>query len=183
MGRLLSWAPAGRAKREFAPPGNWTKKQMFLENLKSTSWFRLIDLILAITFYLLVWHSHCARVRFTVLVSCSDELAVHSGPHLRLQTQILRNLPAHCSTVALCWVTITWGRIFKGSLEVTIVNVFSVFDWWPQTSLTGDEFLAGQKIWQSKIFDVRRATAFSSEYHLSKRKMTTYSKNLGGMAL
>jgi len=34
----------------------------------------------------------------------------------------------------------------------------------------------GQKNWQSKIFDVRRATVFSSEYRLSKRKMTTYSK-------
>jgi len=29
-------------------------------------------LILALTVYLPVWHSHCTRARFTVLVSCSD---------------------------------------------------------------------------------------------------------------
>jgi len=29
------------------------------------------------TVYLPAWHSHCTRAWFTVLVSCSDELAVH----------------------------------------------------------------------------------------------------------
>jgi len=116
---ILSWASsAGEAKREIAPPGNCTKKQIFPKNPKSASWFRLNDLILAITFYLLVWHSHCTRVRFTVRVGCSDELAVHSGPLLRLQTQTLRNLRAYCSTVALCWVTITWQRISKVNFKL-----------------------------------------------------------------
>jgi len=32
------------------------------------------------TVYLPVLHSHCTRVRFTVLMSCNDELAVHSCP-------------------------------------------------------------------------------------------------------
>jgi len=27
--------------------------------------------------YFPVWHSYCTRVRFTALVSCSDERAVH----------------------------------------------------------------------------------------------------------
>jgi len=40
-----------------------------LENLKSASQFRLIDLILAITIYLPVWYSHCTKASFTVLVS------------------------------------------------------------------------------------------------------------------
>jgi len=32
------------------------------------------------TVFLPVWNSHCTRVRFTVKVPCSDELAVHSCP-------------------------------------------------------------------------------------------------------
>ena len=63
---------------------------------------------------------------------CSDELVVHSCPLLRLQTQTLRNLRAHCSTVALCCVTIRWQRIFKGSLQVTIVH--ARFHTWLSTS-------------------------------------------------
>ena len=34
-------------------------------------------LMLAMTVFLPIWHSHCTRVRFTVLVTCSYELAVH----------------------------------------------------------------------------------------------------------
>jgi len=29
------------------------------------------------TLYLPIWHSHCTRVRFTVLATCSYELAFH----------------------------------------------------------------------------------------------------------
>jgi len=53
--------------------------------LTSAAQFRSIDLILAMTVHLPVWHSHCTRARFTVLVSCSAELAVHSCPLLCLQ--------------------------------------------------------------------------------------------------
>jgi len=31
--------------------------------------------------------AHCTGARFAILVSCSDELAVHSYPLLRLQLQ------------------------------------------------------------------------------------------------
>jgi len=48
----------------------------------------------------------------------------------RLMT--MRNLRAHCSTVALCCIAITWQRIFKGSFQVTIVNAFSAM--WLLTS-------------------------------------------------
>jgi len=41
-------------------------------------------------------------------------------------------LRTHCSTVALCCITITWQRIFKGSLQVTIINAF--FRMWLLTS-------------------------------------------------
>jgi len=53
--------------------------------LTSAAQFLLIDLFLAITVYLPERHSHGTRARFTVLVSCSAELAVHSYPLLCLQ--------------------------------------------------------------------------------------------------
>jgi len=53
--------------------------------LTSAAQFRLIDLSLAITVYLPVRLSHGTRARFTVLVSCSAEFAVHSCPLLFLQ--------------------------------------------------------------------------------------------------
>jgi len=40
--------------------------------------------------YLPVWNSHCTRVRFTVIVSCSDELAVHTCPFLSLQRRVAK---------------------------------------------------------------------------------------------
>jgi len=53
--------------------------------LTSAAQFRLIGLFLVITVYLPARHSHSARARFTVLVLCSAELAVHSCPLLFLQ--------------------------------------------------------------------------------------------------
>ena len=49
-----------------------------------------VDLFHAITVYLPVWHSHCTRARFTVLVSCSHERAVYSCPLLCLQRQVAK---------------------------------------------------------------------------------------------
>ena len=77
-----------RGQNGFPPSEIGTKNQKVLENLRSASRFQLLDLILAITLYLPVWHSHCTKASFTVLVWCSDELAVHSRPLLRLQTHV-----------------------------------------------------------------------------------------------
>jgi len=66
-----------------------TMTQKFIENLKSEA-FRLIDLILALTVYLAVWHSHCTRTRITILLSYSDELAFHSCSLLCLQRQVTK---------------------------------------------------------------------------------------------
>ena len=81
-------------KTSFSPP------ELGLENLKSASRFRLIDLILAITLYLPVWHSHCTKSSFTVLVWCIDELPVHSCPLLRLQTY---NVAKHAGAWFCCF--------------------------------------------------------------------------------
>ena len=52
---------------------------------------------------------------------------VHSAYRLTL-----RNLRTHCSTASRSCVTITWQRIFNGSLPVTIINAF--FGMWLLTS-------------------------------------------------
>jgi len=64
-----------------------------------------------------VWHSHCARTRFTALVLRIDELAVLSCPLLCLQRR-LRKSRDGCSAVDLYCVTITWQQIFKSSLQL-----------------------------------------------------------------
>jgi len=51
--------------------------QESLENMKLVAQFRSID-IFAMPLYFPVRHSHCTTAKFTVLVSCSGELAVHS---------------------------------------------------------------------------------------------------------
>jgi len=61
------------------------KNKFFLENLTSAAQFRLIVLFIAIIVYLPLWHSHYTRARFTVLVSGSGEVAVHSCPLFCLQ--------------------------------------------------------------------------------------------------
>ena len=71
-------------------PGHWSKNQKFLENLRLAAQFRLIHLIVAMTVYMPVWHWHCTRPRFTVLVSCNDEIAVGTCPLLCLQKQVVK---------------------------------------------------------------------------------------------
>jgi len=122
---MIAWASAGHgAKRAFAPRVEiGIMNQIFLEKtLKSASCFLLIDLILAMTVFLRVWNSHCTRVRFTVVVSCGDELAVHSCPLLCLHRRVAKV----ASRLFYCWsycVTITWQQICKGSLCITVVGV------------------------------------------------------------
>jgi len=51
------------------------------------------------TVFLPVWNSHCTRVRFTVIVWCSDELAIHSCPLLCLQKRVAKV----ASGLLYCW--------------------------------------------------------------------------------
>ena len=52
--------------------------------------FRWIHLIAAVTVYFTVWHWHCTRASFTVLVSCNGEIAVRSYPLLWLPRQVAK---------------------------------------------------------------------------------------------
>jgi len=65
--------------------------------------------------------SHCTRVRFTVILSCRDELAVHTGPFLCVQRRVAK--VASWSTVGLHCVIITRQQICKGSLYITVAGV------------------------------------------------------------
>jgi len=90
---MITRASAGQGRQNGHLSPAWTlglRTEYFWKNLKSGSYFRLIDLILAKTIFLLVWNSHCTRVRFTVVVSGSDELAVHSCPLLCLQSRVAK---------------------------------------------------------------------------------------------
>jgi len=75
---LLPWTSAGGSKRAFSPLKIGPKNQTFLANMKSAAQFRLIDLILAMTVYLPVRHSHCTRASSRSW--CHSELAVHLCP-------------------------------------------------------------------------------------------------------
>jgi len=70
------------AKRPLVPLEIGTKKQKLKKN-----WTQQI---LAMAVLFAACHSHCTRTRFTVLVSCSHELAVHSCPLLGLQSQVAK---------------------------------------------------------------------------------------------
>ena len=120
MGVHRAW----EAKRAFAPRLEiGIKNQIFLEKLEVGILIPIIDLILAMTVFLLVWNSHCTRDRFTVVVLCSDELAVHSCPFLCLQRWVAKV----ASGLLYCWsfycVAITWEQIFKSSLYIAVAGI------------------------------------------------------------
>ena len=90
------WASAGVGQNGHLPP--W-KLGVRTKNLQKT-WSQqvnsdLIDLILAMTVHLPVWHSHCTRARFTVLVLCDSELAF---AHVRLFT-----CRGGCERIVVIW--------------------------------------------------------------------------------
>ena len=71
------WASAG-GKRAFPPYKIETKHQDSLESMKLVAQFRSVHQIFVMPLHFPVWHSHCTTPKFTVLVSCSGEIAVHS---------------------------------------------------------------------------------------------------------
>ena len=118
------------AKRAFAPPGNWDYEPKFsgkpdISSLIPINWFNCWnDTIFA-------GMTHCTRVRFTVLLSCSNELAVHACPLFCLQRQV-EKLGADCSTTSLYCASLTWKQIFKGSLQVMVAAGLPAWLFWSQ---------------------------------------------------
>jgi len=79
------------------------------------------------------WHLHCRRTRFTGLVSCSGDLAVHSLPLLCLQGQVAKNAKG----LFYCWSLLRNNKIaiilpvFISSYDI---RHFDACDCWTQTS-------------------------------------------------
>jgi len=101
------------------------KNQLFLEKLEVgililINWFDSSN-----DSFLPVWNSRCTRVRFTVIVSCSDELAVHSCSLLCLQRWVAKVVSGlfYCWSFGLYCVTIACQQICKGSLHITVAGI------------------------------------------------------------
>jgi len=85
------------------------------------------------TVFLPVWNSHCARVRFAVIVSCSDGLAVHSCPFLCLQWRVVKV----ASALFFCWSLLRNNTVATNLQSFTLNNGsrrFVAWDCWTQTS-------------------------------------------------
>jgi len=68
------------------------------------------------TVFLPVWNSHCTRVRFTVTVSCSDGLAVHSCLFICLQRQVVKV----ASGLFWCWSILRNNTVATNPQRFTI---------------------------------------------------------------
>ena len=125
----------GGAKRAFALSLEiGIRNQIFLEKPE-------VDILILInwfdscndSFFLLVWNSHCTRVRFTVIVSCSDELAVHSCPLLYLQRWVAKV----ASGFFCCWSLLRNNNMTTNLQRFTLYyggRRFVAWDGWTHTS-------------------------------------------------
>jgi len=109
------------------------KNQIFLEKtevgiLIPVNWFDSYN-----DSFLPVWNSHCTRVRFTVIVSCSDELAVHWCPLLCLQRWVAKV----ASGLFYCWSLLRNNNIATNLQNFTLYcgsRRFVPWDCWTYTS-------------------------------------------------
>ena len=121
---------AGEAKRAFSSRLEiGIRNKIFLEKPEVGI---LIDLILAVTVFLPIWNLHCTRVRFTVIVTCSDELAVHSCPLLCLQRWIAKVT----SGLFYCWSLLRNNNMATTLQRFTLYygsKCFVAWDCWTPT--------------------------------------------------
>jgi len=123
----MAWASAG-VKTGISPPGNWDSEPNIFSKSQVSSLIPINWLHFCNNSYFPVWHSHCPRTRFTVLMSCRLQFT-----HVRSFAckERLRNLRADCSTVILCCVTITWPQRFASNYDS---RRFAACDCWTQKS-------------------------------------------------
>jgi len=86
------WSTAGGDAVGICPPWKLRYEPNTSKKLEVNSLIPiLIEFILAMTVYFPLWNSHRTRAKFTVLVSCRDELlAVRSCPPICLQRQVAK---------------------------------------------------------------------------------------------
>jgi len=76
---------------------------------------------------------HCTRVRFTVIVSCSDELAVHSCPLLCMHSRVAKV----ASRLFHCWSLLRYNNMATNLQRCTLYygsRGFVAWHCWTQTS-------------------------------------------------
>jgi len=117
---------AGKAKRAFAPRLEiGIRNKIFLEKpevgiLIPINWFDSCN-----DSFLPVWNLHCTRVRFTVAVSCSDELAV-------LSCRVAKVTSGLC----YCWFLLRNNNMATNLQRFTLYYAsrrFVAWDCWTQT--------------------------------------------------
>jgi len=139
------------------------RTKYFSRNLKSASQFWLIDLILAMTVFLPVWNSHCAWVSFTVIVSCRDELAVHSCPILCLQRWVAKV----ANGLFYCWSILRNNNMATNLQKFTLYYGSRRFVPWDCCTYTS---------WQIVQRDSDTLIAVSQVHlYFVKRSMSVYS--------
>jgi len=159
---MIAWASAVGARRAFYPPGNWDWTKYFWKNLKLASSIPINLFDSWNDSFLPVWNSHCTRVRFTVIVSCNDELAVHSRPLLRLQRRIAKV----ASGLFYCWPLLRNNSIATSLQRFTLYcgsRRFVAWDCWTHTSLQVLQRDSGMLIAVShvRLYCVKRSTSES----------------------
>jgi len=122
-----------RGKTSIFPLEIEIKNQIFLEKpevriLIPINWFDSCN-----GSFLPVWNSHCTRVRFTDIVSCSGELAVHSCPLLCLQRLVAKVE----SGLFCCWSLLRNNNMATNLQKFTLYygsRRFVAWDCWKYTS-------------------------------------------------
>jgi len=94
-----------------------------LDNVKSAVQFRLVGLILAMTVFLPIWHSHCSRAMFTDFGNKQLWACRSLNWLLCLQRPIAKLASESFYYWRLLRITTTWQQIFEDALQVTIVRV------------------------------------------------------------
>ena len=108
------------------------KNQTFLEKTEAgilipINWFDSCN-----DSFLPVWNSHCTRVGFTVMVSYSDQLAVHSCPLFCLQRRVAKV----ASGFFYCWSLLRDNNMATNLQRFTVYygsRRFVAWDCWTQT--------------------------------------------------
>jgi len=117
-------------------PAGWPNKQSITKH-----WFQSVRTCPyswatgrnTMTAFLPVWNSHCTSVSFTVIVSCSDELAIHSCFFLCLQRRVAKVT----SRLFYCWSLLRNNTMATNLQRFTLyysTRRFVAWDCWTHTS-------------------------------------------------
>ena len=136
---MIARAFAGGGKCPFPPWKLGLRTKYFSKNLMTASsiplnWFDSCN-----DSFLPVWNSHCTRVRFTVIVSCSDELAVNSCLFLCLQ----RRFAKVASGLFCCWSLLRNNTVATNLQRFTLYCITETGVLFHITRLLNAHILAG----------------------------------------